>query len=342
MKLLIITQKVDENDSVLGFFNHWLEKFSEKFERITVICLQKGEYRLPANVKVLSLGKENKGSKLGYLIRFYKYIWLERKNYDAVFIHMNPVWVIVGWFVWKISGKKIYFWYAHRSVTFKLKLAAFLSDKIFTSTSEGFRLQSKKLIIVGQGIDAGLFRPNPKSEIRNSKLKILSVGRISPIKNYEILIEAAKLLKEEKTDFLITIIGSSESKSDMEYEASLKNLVANYGLEESFKFRGGISYHELPWQYQSHDLFINISKTGSLDKAILEAMACGNMVISSNESAVKFLPQDLIVSGNDPRELADKIKLTNLNYRPELRDYVVNNHSLKSLIEKISRVISGA
>ena len=57
MKLLIITQKVDENDQLLGFFIDWIRLFSEKFERIIIICLEKGVFELPENVEVISLGK---------------------------------------------------------------------------------------------------------------------------------------------------------------------------------------------------------------------------------------------------------------------------------------------
>ena len=58
MKLLIITQKVDINDDLLGFFHGWIAEFVRQCEQVTVICLQKGEYDLPRNVRVLSLGKE--------------------------------------------------------------------------------------------------------------------------------------------------------------------------------------------------------------------------------------------------------------------------------------------
>ena len=75
MKLLIITQAVDKNNPVLGFFVRWIEEFAKHFELVTIICLEKGEYELPGNVKVLSLGKEEKKSKFRYLINFYKYIW---------------------------------------------------------------------------------------------------------------------------------------------------------------------------------------------------------------------------------------------------------------------------
>ena len=58
MKLLITTQTVNINDPVLGFFHRWLKEFAENCEQVTVICLQVGEYQLPPNVKVISLGKE--------------------------------------------------------------------------------------------------------------------------------------------------------------------------------------------------------------------------------------------------------------------------------------------
>ena len=59
MKLLIITQTVDINDQILGFFHRWVEEFAKHCEQITVICLEKGIHDLPQNVRVFSLGKED-------------------------------------------------------------------------------------------------------------------------------------------------------------------------------------------------------------------------------------------------------------------------------------------
>ena len=86
MRLLVITQKVDRNDPVLGFFHRWIEEFAKHCEKVTVICLEMREHRLPINVRVLSLGKEQNKSKLKYIFRFYRYIWQERNNYD---VHRN-------------------------------------------------------------------------------------------------------------------------------------------------------------------------------------------------------------------------------------------------------------
>ena len=106
MRLLVCTQKIDRNDPVLGFFHRWIEEFSKHYESLVVICLEKGEYVLPKNVKVLSLGKEKNKlttnylllttAKLKYVWNFYKCIFKFRRDYDAVFVHMNQEYVILG------------------------------------------------------------------------------------------------------------------------------------------------------------------------------------------------------------------------------------------------------
>ena len=50
--LLIITQKVDRDDQLLGFFIPWLRKFADHFEKVTVLCLEQGSFNLPNLVQV--------------------------------------------------------------------------------------------------------------------------------------------------------------------------------------------------------------------------------------------------------------------------------------------------
>ncbi len=118
-KLLFITQKVDKDDDVLGVYHRWLEKLAEKLDTIYVICLYKGRVELPSNVEVYSLGKETQSdtdlrgwrrgfTRIKYILRFYKYIWSLRNCHSSVFVHMNPVYVVLdGWF-WKLKRKKVF------------------------------------------------------------------------------------------------------------------------------------------------------------------------------------------------------------------------------------------
>lgn len=340
MKLLIITQKVDKNDQLLGFFISWIEKLSKKFESILVLCLEKREFDLPENVRVISLGKERGLSKIAWLLNFYKHVFQFRKHYDAVLVHMNPIWMVWGGMVWRLMGKKNYLWYTSGGVTGKLKLAEKLTHTVFTASKESFRLKSKKVVVTGHGVDTQLFSPADYKEA-NDQLKILSVGRIAPVKNYETLIKAAGTLKERGISFVIDIAGETSSlERDKRYERKVKEEIGYLGLTNYFNFLGKIDHKNLPDYYRTHDLFVHLSKTGSLDKSLLEAMSSGMKVLSSNDWSRQNLPPELIFGEKDHVELADKIEKTAKSKTAgSLRDYVVKNHNLDNLIEKISFII---
>jgi glycosyltransferase involved in cell wall biosynthesis len=336
MNLLIVTQKVNRNDSILGFFHRWLEEFAKHCEKLTVICLEKGEYDLPDNVRVLSLGKEKNVSRWQYIIRFYKYIWQERRNYDFVFVHMNVEYIILGGLPWKLLRKKIGLWYMHKNVSFKLKLAEKFTGIIFTGTKESFRLKSKKLQILHHGIDNNLFFF--KDRTNHEELEFISVGRISKIKNLHLMIDLVKELKKEVAKQIIfSIVGDPVTEKDDEYLKQLKNKIDELNLQANIRFLGAVPNYQMPTIYQKADIFLNFSETGSLDKAILEAMSCGTLVMTSNDSAEAILPEELFFDDVDSvkDKIFDLLQKDNDKLRRELSEIVKKEHSLDELINKI-------
>lgn len=337
MKLLIITQKVDMNDGVLGFFHGWLEKLSAKAD-LFVVANYVGEYNLPENIKIFSLGKE-KG--VGKFVKFLKYRWLLLKllpKSDGVFFHMCPEYVIGAGLCPKIFRKKTLLWYAHKSVNWKLKFAEKLVDKIFTSSKESFRLPSKKVEITGNGIDVEKFKAKISNLKSGGKFKIITAGRISETKNLHILVEVAEILKSKNfNDFEIKIAGVPILESDKIYFEKLKNLIQEKKLDDRIEFVGSIPNKDIAEFYQSGDLFINFSDTGSLDKAILEAMACGLQILTSNEAFKDILKKENIADKNK-KNIADKvISLAEGANISGLRECVVVNHNLDNLIIKIKQ-----
>ncbi len=349
MRLLIITQKVDENDDVLGFFIGWIREFAKRFEKVTVICLKAGAYHFPANVKVLSLGKERGLSKISYLYNFYKYIIRERKNYQAVFVHMNPQYIVLGGLLWRLWKKKISLWYAHGYVPLMLRLADKFTHLAFASTKEGYRINSGKLKIVGQGIDGQKFYP--VTRLADGVFRIITVGRISPSKDYETLIQAISLLSASQIETEVLVVGGIALKEHKTYLEKLKNLVRKNKLEEVVKFTGPVANKDLPPVLQSADLFVNMSHTGSLDKTNLEAMACGLLLLTCNEAFGDVLGSyrdQLMYSKKDFPMLAEKIKwLIRLakeereKITRDLREIVVQHHNLDGLIAKITATLNG-
>ncbi|MFH0854169.1 MAG: glycosyltransferase [bacterium] len=366
MKVLILTQKVDIDDPILGFFHSWILEFAKNCEKAIVICLEKGKYEFPENVKVLSLGKEkiriknqesrinnnffflisNFFKKIKYTLRFYNLIWEYRKDYDAVFAHMNPEYVVLGGLFWKLWNKRIGLWYNHKEVNLKLRIAEKLSDKIFTAAEESFRIKSKKINISGHGISLNKVKvESQKLKVNAGKnFKIIYVGRISPIKNQKLLIEAADvLINEEKVKNLkFKFIGAPIFESDKIYFNELKNLAAEKNISFYFEFAGNISHKKVFEEYNIADLSINLCPTGGIDKAVLESMACGSMIIVYNKAFKKILPMDFILNMPDKRELAEKIKwIININeeqknkIKREMIEEIERNHNLCNLIYKI-------
>ncbi|MFH1173031.1 MAG: hypothetical protein V1692_00705, partial [bacterium] len=125
MKLLIICQKVDSQDDLLGFFIGWIREFAKKAEQVKVICLAQGDSPaggLPANVEVISLGKERGVSRLGRWIKFYQSLFRIWPEFDVVFSHMCPIYAIAASPA-RLWGKKNTMWYAHGTVSLTLKIA---------------------------------------------------------------------------------------------------------------------------------------------------------------------------------------------------------------------------
>lgn len=337
MKLLVITQVVDKNDTNLGFFHAWLERLAAQVEHLTVICLKKGEYQLPPNVTILSLGKEHHASYLSYLFTFYRYIF--SRSYEHVLVHMNPEYVILGGLWWRILGKKVLLWYTHKAVDWRLRLAAVFANKIFTASPESCRLNSSKVEVVGHGIATDSFLSRGDVET-GDPIRFLSVARISPVKDLETVIVAiAELKKIFSRPLLLDIVGDAITPQDKEYEKTLKELVARTELGDTVHFLGGKTHEEMKAIYSDHDVLLHTSKTGSIDKAVLEALASGLAVFTTSEAYGNFEEVLVRVHGNDPKNLANAIEknlgIAILKRNDAGMEFVKKHYDLDRLIQKI-------
>jgi glycosyltransferase involved in cell wall biosynthesis len=339
MRLLIITQKVDKDDPILGFFHRWIIEFAKHAEHIHVICLEEGKHSLPSHVEVHSLGKEKKQPRIQYLVRFYRYIWKYRNEFSHVFVHMNQMYVLLGGILWRLLGKRTALWYAHGSVSLSLRVAEKIVHRIFSSSQKGFRMESNKLAIVGQGIDVEHFSYMPKS--RGGRVVLLSVGRLSPTKHTDRIIEAAHQIRNY-VPVDLRIVGDVALEDHRGHKEDLLNQIDGLGMRDSVHLVGAVPYERIPEQYQGADIYINVSTTGSMDKTVLEAMACGCIPIVSNEAYREMLtPYGLFFDGTVKdmvRAIRFVVDLSMERKRAlsrELCDLIVKEHGLQSLITKL-------
>lgn len=290
MKLLICTQAVDTKDSDLGFFVRWIEEFAKHCESVTVICLRKGGDALPPNVEVIAFGS---ASRFRRATQLWNISLSRRRDYDSVFVHMNPEYIVVAGIIWRLMNKKIALWYTHKSVNLKLRVAVLFAHIVFTASKESFRLRTKKLHVMGHGIDTDFFSPDARVMCGDH---LLSVGRLMPSKRHDLAIRTAT--REDKE---LRIAGEGPERKRLEALAQ--------ELGARVRFLGGLTHSQLRDEYRKAAYLIHTSETGSLDKVVLEALACGLKIIT-NDSALKSLENE------DPQ-------------------YVREHHSLQHLIPAI-------
>ena len=340
MRLLICTQTVDERDPLLGFFHRWIEALATRYEAVTVICLFEGTHALPSNVTVYSLGKE-KGSvsRLRYALRFWRLIRRLKNSYDAVFVHMNEEYVLLGGRFWKRRGKRIYLWRNHYRGTALTDRAARYCDKIFCTSKYSYTAKYPRTIFMPVGVDLERFMP--LADTARDPRGILFLGRMAPSKKPDVLLQALALLKKEGVHCSAALYGSPLTK-DEGYYANLKALAHELGIEDIATFHPGLPNSETPRLYNSHSIFVNCSSSGMFDKTLFEAMACECLVVAASDDLRELVGQQYIYKDGDAADLAAHLKsllvlpvLERQGLGVQMR-HLSEGHSLKALVERLS------
>jgi len=340
LTIVMITQVVDEEDPVLGFTCGWIRTLAKHLE---VICLREGKHDISGNVRI-SVMPAGKLRRYLYLRRYLKK-GLSENRIDAVFAHMCPIYAIVAGSV--LRGRiPVGLWYVHSSVTWKLKYAVKRSQVVFTCAGKGsISIKTDKLVVTGHGIDTGKFQLAP-SRNRARQFRIISVGRISPIKRYHTLIPALGLLNRELSFEKIEyhIYGPKAAGPDESYAEELLRATEESGLSEVLVLKGPVSYLHINEVYHEADLLVNMTST-VYEKVVLEACACGVPVFTTNKDYRDLFGKHadiLIADSEEPHEIAAKLKGL-LKMDPEQRDelggflrkQVLDNHSLDGLMKRI-------
>ena len=181
-----------------------------------------------------------------------------------------------------------------------------------------------KITVLPAGVDLELFRPTAKADARRSlglpdRNVVLSVGRVEPLKGFDILLTAMASL-DERSDTTVVIVGGDEDSSP-ELER-LQSLAETLELEDSVIFSRAVSQERLSMYYNAADVFVLPSYYESFGLVALEAMACGVPVIASRVSGprsfVKSGVTGYLIDRRCPEPFAQRLDV--LLHNPTLRE----------------------
>ena len=328
-----MTQAIDPRHRVLGFMVGWIIVLRKHVESMVVIGQEVGsEARglIGSNVHIETLGKEKNVPRWKQVLRFVSILIHQRKEYGVIFIHMTPIWAIIAWPIAVIFQKKLILWYEAPGRGWNVRLATFMVDKILSATP-GVVQGTTKQRVIGHGIDTDLFKSHSQERTPRT---LISVGRVTPVKRYHVLL---RILRDLGDGYTLTIVGTAFTESDKRERERLLQLVEEYQLQHRLMWTQ-CDHSELPKIYNRSWIYVHTADS-CLDKALLEAMACGTLCLSCAPKIQGSIPA---ITRSTEASLVNDIQslcgISSEEYERKgsvLRAFVEEHHSLSTLPNRI-------
>jgi glycosyltransferase involved in cell wall biosynthesis len=344
MRLLVINFEMDRLSRTMPWSQQIVNLLAQECEEVAVLTSFMGQYDPPPNVHVEVIPRWPWGipRRFGsmWLVNFQAYRLARRYRVDACFVHMATGWAHYLQPCFHLLRLPALVWYAHGTVSRELLRAHRAATRIITSTPEGFRIPSDKVRVIGQGVDTDVFTLQPLTAERND---IVAVARLAPRKRIELLIDVIQHLQSLPggSNLRLRLIGTPITPDDQLYEIRLRECIWQMGLHDRIELAGFVPLPYIPVYYRSAFLHLNVSQTGSMDKTVVEALACGCPVLTSNEAFFDMLHAypEFIIRDDRPETIATQIMALHARRdqvdREALRALIVGRHDARSYVQKV-------
>lgn len=169
-----------------------------------------------------------------------------------------------------------------------------------------YGLPPGKVALVYPGIDRKLFKPLDAKRRREARRElgcregekiILAVGRMEPVKGFDLLLEAAALLRS-RVAFKLVVVGEGDRAGgqDVRLRAGARRL----GIDGRLHLAGLVEHLKLPLYYNAADVTVIPSFYESFGLVALESLACGTPVVASRVGGIPELIPARELSAGSP------------------------------------------
>jgi glycosyltransferase involved in cell wall biosynthesis len=188
-----------------------------------------------------------------------------------------------------------------------------LADLVITNSDEGRReleregFDPRRLRTVHNGVDLGVFRPDPagrarvRSEWGVGEAPLVGiVGRITPEKRHDVFLRTAALISERLSDARFVCVGAGP-----EGTAPLEALAEELGG----RVRWAGHRSDMGAVYSALDVLVQTSDVEGFPNVLIEALACGTPCVATDVGDSRLIvgDADLMVPPGQPRAIADAV-----------------------------------
>ena len=161
-------------------------------------------------------------------------------------------------------------------------------------------LSALKIVHCGLDLEDYQFRL-PRERVE----RLYCAARLAPEKGFEFLVQAVKILTDQKCNIELRLVGDGPSRSVLE------GIARDLGILDRVHLLGPLDETAKMRELYAADLFVLPSLAEGLPSSITEAMAVGVPVIATNIAGTSELVESgktgLLVRPSDPQALADAI-----------------------------------
>ena len=343
-KLVFITQVVDPGDPNLGATCAKIAALARRVDEVAVLCDRARDGVLPENCRVHVFGAPSRAKRasryVGALVEEL------RVRPFAVVAHMVPLYAVAAAPFVRPRRIPLVLWYTHWKAHAVLRMATAVCTDVVSVDERSFPLASRKVHGIGHGIDMTEFPCRPPAPTAGRPLRVVTLGRYSPAKRLEDLIEGVRLARDRDVDVRIDLFGTTGTPEYETYKRRLETLVATNGYREFASVGGTVPRTGVPDEYARADVVA--SAFNSPDKIVLEACASCRPVLAADVSFDELLAgiePPLAFERGRPETLADRIEAVAALGDEEraaigrtLRSRVEAHHSVESWADGILRI----
>ncbi len=340
-RLVFITQVVDPDDSNLGATRAKIAALARRVDEVVVLCDRGVDGVLPGNCRLRVFGAPTRAQRAR---RYISALVSELHEPPlAVVGHMVPLYTVVAAPFVRVRRVPLMLWYTHWKAHTVLRLAGLVCTHLLSLDVRSYPLRSPKVHGIGHGIDLSEFPCQPVRSSEGRSFRVLSLGRYTPPKKLDEMIEGVRIVRARGLDVRIDLYGTATSELQVDYRRTLEHLVAGADIRDWATVGGAIPRTELPPVYAEADIVA--SDFISPDKIVLEACSSCRPVLASHEAFDTLfagLEPELAYERGRPETLADRIEaLAALSddqrdaLGRELRERVARQHSVETWADAI-------
>lgn len=271
LRVGFICHRYHDKDIINGSLVGWVDELAKRVKEVYLLTLDRPK-QLPTRSNIyMNLMGSRSTNKIKTALRFIR---ITRSTpVDCFFIWQGGHYPALL----KLTGKPVFQWKAHPRVEWWQDLySRYCNNITFTSTPYSYP-GGGRVEVVGHGVDCEHFRPMNVQKTWD----YLMVGRVSRSKKIE---KAAKLVGDKT----LVCVGPCLTKDDYKYKVELYEVFAG----KRIMFLGSVTRDRMPLIYNRAKVLLNFSVT-ALDRSVLEAMACGVTVHTTNKCAQYALEQGI-------------------------------------------------